>query len=115
MSFTLVSLHMGTYATLVLVTTSTSVLLSLMVFFGGIYQKNYLNILECLSLLNLALLSAIYNPWYDNFKETGPGVDVTIVSVSAAFAMFVGVIVYHTFILCENLKCFNPLITKLSC
>ena len=100
MSSTLVSLHMGTYATLVFVTTSTSVLLSLMVFFGGIYQKNYLNILECLSLLNLALLSAIYNPWYDSFKETG--VDVTIVSVSAAFAMFIGVIVYHTFICVKN-------------
>ena len=105
MSFTLVSLHMGTYATLVFVTTSTSVLLSLMVFFGGVYQKNYLNILECLSLLNLALLSAIYNPWYDSFKDTG--VDVTIVSVSAAFAMFVGVIVYHTFICVKKLKCFK--------
>ena len=53
MSFTLVSLHMDTYATLVFITTSTSVLLSLMVFFGGVYQNNYLNILECLSLLNL--------------------------------------------------------------
>ena len=105
MSFTLVSLHMGTYATLVFVTTSTSVLLSLMVFFGGVYQKNYLNILECPSLLNLALLSAIYNPWYDSFKETG--VDVTIISVSAAFAMFIGVIIYHTFILFKNLKCFK--------
>ena len=105
MSFTLVSLHMGTYATLVFITTSTSVLLSLMVFFGGVYQKNYLNILECLSLLNLALLSAIYNPWYDSFKDTG--VDVTIISVSAAFAMFVGIIIYHMFFLCKNLKCFK--------
>ena len=103
MSFTLASLHLDTYATLVFITTSTSVLLSLMVFFGGVYQKNYLNILECLSLLNLALLSAIYNPWYVGVKDWR--VNVTIISVSAAFAMFIGVIIYHTFICVKKLKC----------
>ena len=36
MSFTLVSLELDTYAALIFITTSTSVLLSLMVFFGGI-------------------------------------------------------------------------------
>ena len=105
MSFTLVSLHLDTYAMLVFITTSTSVLLSLMVFFGGVYQKNYLNILECLSLLNLALLSAIYNPWYVGVKDSR--VNVTIISVSAAFAMFIGVIIYHTFICVKKLKCFK--------
>ena len=30
---------------------SSSVLLSLIVFFGGIYQNNYMNVLECSSLL----------------------------------------------------------------
>ena len=104
MSFTLVSLRLDTYATLVFITTSTSVLLSLMVFFGGVYQKNYLNILECLSLLNLALLSAIYNPWYGSVKDLRA---LTIISVSVAFAMFIGVVVYHTFILCKKLKCFK--------
>ena len=104
MSFTLASLHLDTYATLVFITTSTSVLLSLMVFFGGVYQKNYLNILECLSLLNLALLSAIYNPWYGSVKDLRA---LTIISVSVAFAMFIGVVVYHTFILCKKLKCFK--------
>ena len=107
MSFTLVSLHLDTYATLVFITTSTSVLLSLMVFFGGIYQKSYLNILECLSLLNLAMLSAIYNPWYVGVKDTQ--IDVTIISVSVALAMFIGVLVYHMFLRVKHFKCFKKL------
>ena len=37
MSFTLVSLHLNTYVGLIFITTSTSMLLSLMVFFGGVY------------------------------------------------------------------------------
>ena len=40
MSFTLVSLEVDTYAALIFITTSTSVLLSVMIFFGGIYQNN---------------------------------------------------------------------------
>ena len=103
MSFTLASLYLDTYATLVFITTSTSVLLSLMVFFGGIYQKSYLNILECLSLLNLALLSAIYNPWYDNVKDTR----IVTISVSVALVMFIGVLIYHVFLRVKTFKCFK--------
>ena len=105
MSFTLVSLYLNTYATLVFITTSTSVLLSLMVFFGGIYQKSYLNILECLSLLNLAMLSAIYNPWYDSVKDSG--VEVTIVSVSVALIIFIGILFYHVYLRLKTFKCFK--------
>ena len=110
MGLTLVSLHLDTYATLVFITTSTSVLLSLMVFFGGIYQNRYLNILECLSLLNLAMLSAIYNPWYDSVKDTR--IVVTIISVSVALAMFIGVLVYHVFLRVKTFKCFKKLAIK---
>ena len=101
MSFTLASLHLDTNTTLVFITTSTSVLLSLMVFFGGVYQKSYLNILECLSFLNLAMLSAIY------IKT--PHIDVTIISVSVALVMFIGVIVYHVFLRVKIILCFKKL------
>ena len=101
MSFTLASLHLDKNTTLVFITTSTSVLLSLMVFFGGVYQKSYLNILECLSFLNLAMLSAIY------IKT--PHIDVTIISVSVALVMFIGVIVYHVFLRVKNILCFKKL------
>ena len=104
MAFTLVSLHLDTYATLVFITTSTSVLLSLMVFFGGVYQKSYLNILECLSLLNMAMLSAIYNPWLD-IKDSG--FKVTIVSVSVALIIFIGILFYHMFLRVKTFKCFK--------
>ena len=114
MSFTLVSLHLDAYATLVFLTTSTSVLLSLMVFFGGIYQKSYLNILECLSLLNLALLSAIYNPWYDSLKDTGVDIDVTIVSVSVALVIFIGILFYHVLLRVKTFKCFKKFVKKKS-
>ena len=101
MSFTLASLHLDTNTTLVFITTSTSVLFSLMVFFGGVYQKSYLNILECLSFLNLAMLSAIY------IKT--PHIDVTVISVSVALVMFIGVIVYHMFLRVKNILCFKKL------
>ena len=114
MSFTLVSLHLDTYATLLFITTSTSVLLSLMVFFGGVYQKSYLNILECLSLLNLAMLSAIYNPWYDSLKDTGVDIDVTIVSVSVALVIFIGILFYHVFLRVKTFKCFKKFDKKKS-
>ena len=99
MLFTLASLHLDTNTTLVFITTSTSVLFSLMVFFGGVYQKSYLNILECLSFLNLAMLSAIY------IKT--PHIDVTVISVSVAFVMFIGVIVYHLFFRVKSILCFK--------
>ena len=60
MAFTLASLHLDTFGTLIFITTSSTVLLSLMVTFKGVYQKNYLNILECSFILNLAILSAVY-------------------------------------------------------
>ena len=109
MVFTLVSVYLDTYTMLVFITTSSSVLLSLMVIFGGIYQNNYLNVLECSSLLNLALLSAIYNPWYDTAKDTRTEVSVTIISVSIALVTFVGVIVYHVILRIQNVKCLKKI------
>ena len=94
MSFTLVSLHLSTYVGLIFITTSTSVLLSLMIFYGGVYQKNYLNILEWSSLINLSLLSAIYSVLCDKLSAQHV---VTIISVSVAVVTFVGVIVFHAF------------------
>ena len=90
MSFTLVSLELDTYASLIFITTSTSVLLSLMVYFGGVYQKSYLNILEWSSLINLILFSAIYSSLHD---KSGAQQLVTVVSVSVALVMFLGVII----------------------
>ena len=46
------------------------------------------------------MLSAIYNPWYDSVKDTR--IVVTIISVSVALAMFIGVLVYHCVSSCEN-------------
>ena len=80
MSFTLASLYLDTFGTLIFITTSTTVLLSLLVTFEGVYQKKYLNILEMLiSLLNLGLLSALAAVYQNhNYKEQM----VTIISVS---------------------------------
>ena len=87
-----------------------------MVFFGGIYQNNYLNILECSSLLNLALLSAIYNPWYDSVKDENTELPVAIISVSIALATFVGVVVFHVILRFQKIKHLKnlPIIMKLS-
>ena len=104
MSFTLVSLHLSTYVGLIFITTSTSVLLSLMILYGGVYQKNYLNILEWLSLINLSLLSAIYSGLCDKLSAQHV---VTIISVSVAVITFVGVIVFHAF---SWLKYFHKLL-----
>ena len=106
-SFTLVSLHLDTYVGLIFITTSTSVLLSLMVFFGGVYQKTYLNILEWSSLINLVLLSAIYNPW--NGIAAVQQV-VTVISVSVALATFMGVIVLHAILRVNFIKRFNKFV-----
>ena len=91
MAFTLVTLWFDNYIALIFITTSTSVLLSLMIFFGGAYQKKYLNILEWLSLINLILLSAIYNPWYGKCRWN----KWSLSSISVAFVTFIGVLVYH--------------------
>ena len=101
MTFTIVSLHLSTYIGLIFITTSTSVLLSLMVFHSGVYQKNYLNILEWSYLINLIVLSGIYSSLLG--KSDAQQV-VTIISVSVAFTTFIGVIVFH---FVKNIKCFN--------
>ena len=101
MLFTLVSLHLNTFGTLIFITTSTTVLLSLLVTFEGVYQKRYLNIMECSFLLNLGLLSAL-TAVYQNDNNI-----VTIISVSAALLSFVGVIVFHVYLRVKNFKCFK--------
>ena len=114
MLFTLVSLYFDGYAALIFITTSTSVLLSLMTFFGGVYQNKYLNILEWSSLINLILLSAIFNPWLD--QSASAQQVVTIISVSVAFVMFICVLAYHVFLRVKNIKWFNKFaITKYCC
>ena len=92
MSFTLVSLHLDTFGTLIFITASTTVLLSIMVTFEGVYQKKYLNILECSFLLNLGLLSALAAVFQndDNSERV-----VTIISISVALATFIGVLFFH--------------------
>ena len=105
MSFTLVSLHLDTFGTLIFITTSSTVLLSLLVIFEGVYQKKYLNILECLSFLNLGLLSALAAVYQNNdFNEQV----ITIVSISAALVTFIGILLFHTIQrFCKNtdIKC----------
>ena len=107
MAFTLVSLSTNPYTTLLFITTSSSVLLSLMVFFGGIYEKNHFNITECLSLLNLSLLSAIYNTWYENLNVQQV---VTIISVSIALVAFTGILLFHVLLRAKNVGLFRKFI-----
>ena len=109
MAFTLVTLWFDNYIALIFITTSTSVLLSLMIFFGGAYQKKYLNILEWLSLINLILLFAIYNPRYG---KSGVHQVVIIISVSIAFVTFIGVLVYHVFLRVKYFECFKKFAIK---
>ena len=104
MAFTLVSLTSNPYTTLLFITTSNSVLLSLMVFFGGIYEKNHLNIMECLSLLNLSLFSAVYNTWYENVDIQQV---VTIISVSVALVTFIGILFFQVFLRAKSTKFFK--------
>ena len=95
MSFTLVSLHLDTFGTLIFITASTTVLLSLLVTFEGVYQNKYLNILECSSFLNLGLLSALAAVYQnDNNNEQV----VTVISVSAALFTFSGIFLFHIFL-----------------
>ena len=56
------------------------------------------------------MLSAIYNPWYDSVKDTQ--IVVTIVSISVAFAMFIGVLIYHMFLRVKTFKCFKKFAIK---
>ena len=95
MAFTFASLYLDTFGTLVFITTSTTVLLSLLVTFEGVYQEKYLNILECSSFLNLGLLSALAAVYQndDNNEQV-----VTIISVSVALVTFVGVLLFHIFL-----------------
>ena len=95
MSFTLASLHLDTFGTLIFITASTTVLFSLMVTFEGIYQKKYLNILECLSYLNLGLLSALAAVYQDDVNNEQV---VTIISASIALVMFIGILFFHLFL-----------------
>ena len=112
MAFTLVSLQLDTYAALIFITTSTSVLLSLMIFFGGIYQNRYRNILEWSSLFNLILLSAIYSAL--NGKTDAQQV-VTIISVSVAFIIFLGVITFHVLVRAKMIEILERFIEKFHC
>ena len=110
MAFTLVSIYFDKYAALIFITTSTSVLLSLMTFFGGVYQNKYLNILEWSSLINLILLSAIFGLLEQSASAQQV---VTIISVSVAFVMFICVLAYHVFLRVKNIKCLKKFaITK---
>ena len=109
MSFTLVSLHLDTFGTLIFITTSTTVILSLLVTFEGVYQKKYLNILECSSFLNLGLLSALAAVYQNNgYNEEV----VTIISVSVAIATFIGILTYHMFLRVKNMKCCRKFVTN---
>ena len=92
--------------TLIFITTSTTVLLSLLVTFEGVYQKKYLNILECSSFLNLGLLSALAAVYQDNRNNEQV---VTIISVSVALSTFIGVFLFHMFLRFRHnfIKCCN--------
>ena len=87
-------------------------LLSLLVTFEGVYQKKYLNILECSFLLNLGLLSALAAVYQDhNYKEEL----VTIISVSAALATFIGILLFHVLLRAKRSKCFRKYVKRFRC
>ena len=112
MSFTLVSLYLTNFGTLIFITASTTVLLSLLVTFEGVYQKKYLNILECSFLLNLGLLSALAAVYQDHdYKEEL----VTIISVSAALATFIGILLFHVLLRAKRSKCFRKYVKRFRC
>ena len=99
MSFTLVSLHLHTFGALIFITASTTILLSLLVNFEGVYQDKYLNSLECLSYLNLGLLSALAAVFQNNgYNEEV----VSIISVSVALATFIGLLLFHAYLRVKN-------------
>ena len=101
MVFTLISLFLDRFSTLVFITTIITVILSLKVIFEGVYQKRHLNVLECSSYLNLGLLSALAAVYQNSSNKEQL---VTIVSVGTAFATFTGVLLYHMFLIFRNSK-----------
>ena len=90
----------------VAINTITIIILSLMVFFRGVYQKKYLDILECWSLLNLALLSASSAIKWDKVRVS--------ISVSLMMVTFIGVIIYHIFLRLRDMKCFKKFFNKMA-
>ena len=106
-------IHVGNHmnASLIFITTSTGVLLSLMIFFDGVYQKKYLSILEWSFLINLILLSAIYSSLHEKAEPQQLQV-VTIISVSVALVTCIGVIIYHIFLRVKNIKCIKKFSAK---
>ena len=109
MSFTLVSLRLDTFGTLIFITASTTVLLSLLVTFEGVYQKKYLNILECSFFLNLGLLSALAAGYQDH---NNTGEIVTIISLGVALVTFVGILFFHVSLRTKNSKWFRKYVKK---
>ena len=109
MALILVSLHLNTFGSLIFITTSTTVLFSLMVIFEGVYQKKYLNTLECLSYLNLGLLSGLAAVYQNNENQKQM---VTIISVCVAFALFSGILLLHIFILFRCTERFKKIAKK---
>ena len=109
MSFTLASLRLNTFGTLIFITASTTVLLSLMVTFEGVYQKKYLNILECSFFLNLGLLSALAAVYQDHENK---GEMVTIISLGVALVTFVGILFFHVILRTKNSKWFRKYVKK---
>ena len=110
MSFTLVSLHLDRFGTLIFITASTTILLSLLVTFEGVYQKKYLNMLECLAILNLGLLSALAAVFQNN---TDKEQIVTIISVSIAFVSFAGILMFHALMRFSHAKIFTKLVNMM--
>ena len=109
MSFTLVSLYLDTFGTLIFITASTTVLLSLLVNFEGVYQKKYLNSLDCLAILNLGLLSALAAVYQNNVNKEQV---VTIISVSVALVTFIGILLFHIFLRFRHTKKFKSMLKK---
>ena len=112
MSFTLVSLYLENLGTLIFITASTTVLLSLLVASEGVYQKRYLNILECSSYLNLGLLSALAAVFQGNKNNEKV---VTITSVSIALVTFIGVLLFHVLLRLKDNECILKFIKKFVC
>ena len=109
MSFTFISFHLDVLGTLIFITTSTIMLLSLMVIFEGVYQKRYINNLECLSYFNLGLLSALAAVYQNNEHQKQL---VTIISVSIALVSFGGIVMFHVLLRLSRTKCFNKIFSK---
>ena len=109
MSFTSISFHLDVLGTLIFITTSTIMLLSLMVIFEGVYQKRYINNLECLSYFNLGLLSALAAVYQNNEHQKQL---VTIISVSIALVSFGGIVLFHVLLRLSHTKYFNKIFSK---